>query len=200
MKTQAAGRTGPAVYRCVAMSTHGRCPTPATIAKTRIENHVIDAFVDQYPVRLQGAPKEDERAALGQAAAQAEAAYRRELDNMELREMIGADDHDRLIGSLYKDWQQKLNAAAGVPPSNLSPTLPANITIEDLVAKLVEAEATDDLRHLLGSGIQAVYVRKAASRQRNLPVADRVRIVWSDEPTLDLPRRGHRYESRPFVW
>ena len=81
-----------------------------------------------------------------------------------------------------------------------TPVLPEGLTIADLVATLRDTDATKDLRELLGSGVQAVFVRKAGSRRRNLPVDDRVHIVWADDSPLDLPRRGHRFEPRAFAW
>lgn len=200
MKPQAAGKTSRAIYRCPTVSTHGLCPSPAVITKDRIEEYVIDQFVQEYPIRLTATTTDDDGPAqLQQAAAMAELAYRQQLDSTELRDMIGAADHDRLIGTLYRDWQAKLAAAADahLPPT---PTLPEGLTIADMVERLRAQGATADLRQLLGSGVQAVFVRKAASRRRNLPVSDRLQIVWADDEPLELPRRGHRYEPRPFLW
>lgn len=44
------------------------------------------------------------------------------------------------------------------------------------------------------------FVRPTASQARNLPIVDRVRIVWADEPKLALPTRGERFEPRPYTW
>ena len=107
MKPQAAGRTSPAIYRCTTVSTHGRCPEPSTIAKARIEDYVVEHFVEQYPLRFAATSQEDERAVLERAAYAAELAYRQQLDNTELRDMIGGADHDRLVGTLHRDWQHE---------------------------------------------------------------------------------------------
>ena len=58
----------------------------------------------------------------------------------------------------------------------------------------------DELRELLAAGIQAVFIRPAASRARNLPVEDRVRIVWADDDPVELPRRGVESIPEPFDW
>ncbi len=200
MKPQGAGATSTAVYRCVKHSTHGVCDQPATIAKTRIEQYVIERFLAEYPLHLSGSPDDGAAAKLDTEATDAELAYRQQLDNLELRAMIGNADHDRLIGTLYQDWQQKLAAAADHRPTGTAPILPDGLDLAHLVQTLQDNGQTEELRQLLGSGIQAVFVRTAASRARNLPVADRVLIVWADDPSLDLPRQGRRYQPRRIEW
>ena len=114
---------------------------------------------------------------------------------MELRNTIGADDHDRLIAAMYKEWQSLLTEAPARPKRA---TVPAGVGIAQLVESL--EDDPEELRELLGGGIQAVFVRPAVSRARNLPIGDRVRIVWADDPPVDIPRRGIVFEPRRFDW
>ena len=65
---------------------------------------------------------------------------------------------------------------------------------------LTETGEIEKARELLARHIQAVFVRPAASRAHNLPIADRVHIVWADEPELVLPKRGTRFVPRPYTW
>ena len=137
MKPQAAGKSSKAIYRCTTDSTHGLCPSPATITKGRIEHYVVDQFLEQYPIRLAAtATDNDDQSHLEQAAAKAELAYRQQLDNTDLRDMIGAADHDRLIGTLYRDWQAKLAEAADARTPTTAAPPPAGITIEQMVTTL----------------------------------------------------------------
>jgi DNA invertase Pin-like site-specific DNA recombinase len=59
----------------------------------------------------------------------------------------------------------------------------------------IDAEQIPDYRALLARDIQAVFVGKAASRNPNLPIGDRVRIVWAGEDMPELPKRGKRLEG-----
>jgi hypothetical protein len=43
-------------------------------------------------------------------------------------------------------------------------------------------------------------VRPATSRSKNLPVSDRVKVVFRDQDQLDLPRRGTSYVPRAYQW
>jgi len=69
-----------------------------------------------------------------------------------------------------------------------------------LVNELRQRGEILDLRELLASAIQGVFVRPASSRSHSLPIADRVHIVWVDDPPLELPKRGNRFSPRAFTW
>jgi len=176
---------------------HGVCPEPATVTKERIETYVIEQFLQGFPnLAIHQSPDETDSDVLAEAVA-AEQAYRAQLDNLELRTTIGDVDHDRLIATLHRQWQEKLAAVSDVPTPS---PLPEGMSLEGLVSTLQAEGRTEELRELLGSGIEAVFVRTAASRRRDLPIADRVKIVWRGDVTLDLPRRGQRFEPRRVTW
>ena len=56
--------------------------------------------------------------------------------------------------------------------------------------------ATSEKRALLTASLDAVMVRSG----RNVPVEDRVLVLWRGEGPEDLPRRGHRVPLASFLW
>jgi site-specific DNA recombinase len=198
MRSQRPRGTTVGSYRCSTNSVHGRCPAPSSISLLRLERYVLDEFLARNRVTLrQTEPADAATEAAAAAAAQAERDYREALTNIDLRQQIGAADHDRMIGALHEAWQHALAAIPSVPQPSSSP---AEADLAELVRELETRGDKDSLRELLASSIQAVFVRPAASRARNLPIEGRVRIVWADEEPLELPRRGERYEPRAYAW
>ena len=195
MKSQKPSGTSAGVYRCPKHTRHGVCAAPSTITKTAIEKYVIEQFVGRFEDLNFAAREDDEPDAAVDRVLDAESAYREQLENMELRNTIGAGDHDRLIAALYREWQSLL---AESPARPKRATVPEGVDIAGLVESLEDDPA--GLRELLGGGIQAVFIRPAVSRARNLPIAQRVHIVWADDPPVDLPRRGVVFEPRSFDW
>jgi site-specific DNA recombinase len=189
--TSKAGATV-AVYRCTKHTKHGTCPKPSTISQRRLDDYVLGAFLARAQVTLTSSTDdEDDQAA--QAAVDAEREYRTALVNVTLRQQIGSADHDRLVGALHEAWQEAL---ASLPQAQAKPGQQADIA--ELVDELQRAGDIYGLRELLGSTIQAVFVKEAASQARNLPVEDRVRIVWHGEQQLELPKRGTSFEPRAY--
>src|SRR5579862_5270510 len=196
MRTQGASQ-GTRSYRCPTSTTHGRCPSPSTVAAKRIDDYVIAELLAHAPLVLEQTEAPDETDALAQAAVDAEQSYRDALTDLDLRAKIGAADHAQMVSALYDAWQEAL---ANVPEQTRRvPTL-AKATLAEVVAELQRRGDMDSLRELLGSAIQAVFVRPAASRARNLPLTDRVKIVWRENDPLELPRRGERFEPRAYTW
>jgi DNA invertase Pin-like site-specific DNA recombinase len=196
MKSQEASPTSRGVYRCPKHSRHGVCAAPATVTKANVENYVIDEFGAHYSDLGFVAQESDEDDGGIEKALEAERGYRDQLENIELRNTIGAADHDRLIAALYRQWQELLVEAQ--PKPRRAAIVPDGMTLADLVSSL--ADDPDGMRELLASGIQAVFVRPAASRARNLPIEDRVKVVWADDDPVDIPRRGKVFEPRRFDW
>jgi DNA invertase Pin-like site-specific DNA recombinase len=189
-----------ATYRCSTLTVHGRCPAPTSITGDGLEFYVIDQLLTRTPIKLeQQEPVDAATRAAADIAATAERDYRDALTNVDLRQQIGAEDHDRMIGALHQAWQ---NAVAAIPSPDYFPDVetPVEARLEDLLEQLRAEEDWDSLRELLSAKIQAVFVRPAASRARNLPIEDRVRILWRDEEPLELPRRGKRFPPRAYTW
>lgn len=199
MRPQAARGTTVAAYRCTTVTGHGRCPGPSTISANRIEQYVVEQFLDAAGtaeiVGVDGNSDDGEAAA--QAIVMAERSYRAALTDLDLRDQIGDADHAQLVAKLRDRWQDAL-AAAPVP----APRRPAAniVDIGSLVGRLERDGNVQDLRELVASAVQAVFVRPAASRQRNLPVSDRVKVVFHGQEELALPRRGASFEPRAYQW
>lgn len=197
MRSQKARGDVIAVYRCRTTSVNGRCPQPTTISQQRLEDYVLQAFlehVNALAVATDEPPTEE--AELVQAALDAERSYRHALTDTELRGRIGDDDHALMVASLHDSWQE---ASTMIPQRRRAPAI-ATSDLSAFVADLRERGEVSDLRRLVASAVQAVFVQPAASRSHNLPIEDRVRIVWTDEPQLELPKRGSRFEPRAFSW
>lgn len=193
---QARGKTI-ATYRCTTHSVHDRCPAPVSISLARLEEYVLEQLLERGSLGLRQTQEANElEQELIDAAIEAEHMYRDALTNVELRQRIGAADHDAMIASLHEAWQ---DAQAKLP----EPKKAAGFDTADLAKLVDELQRKGDLqglRELLGSAIQAVFIRPAASRARNLPIADRVKVVWQDEDRLELPKRGVRFEPRAYTW
>lgn len=200
MRSQGARGTTVAAYRCSTTSVHGRCPSPSTISLARLDRYVLEQFLARAgELKLRQVATEDDAVdALASAAAEAEQSYREALTNIDLRQQIGAADHDRMVAALHAAWQRALAEIPDAPSPR--PQRLADVDVAELVAELQRRGDVASLRELLASEIQAVFVRPAASRARTLPIDDRVRIVWQDEETLELPRRGERFEPRAYTW
>jgi hypothetical protein len=205
MKPQAAGKTSPALYRCVTTSVHGRCPAPTTITKRRVEDYAVEQFLAAledvaFVAEEDAAVDAEERRRLVGEAAAAERSYRGALTNTALRAKIGDADHDQMVASLYDAWTQTVARIDDLAPRPAVHAVPDGITLRELIGQLRAENRNEELRGLLGEGIEAVFVRPAASKRRNEPVGDRVRVVLRGHERLELPRRGRRFEPRPYVW
>jgi hypothetical protein len=102
-----------------------------------------------------------------------------------------------MVSAYHAAWQEAL---AAVPTQARTQKQTASVDIAGLVAELQRRDDVQSLRELLATEVQAVFVRPATSRARNLPIEDRVRIVWANDPPLTLPKRGERFEPRPYTW
>jgi DNA invertase Pin-like site-specific DNA recombinase len=195
MKYQKARENAVAIYRCPRHSVHGTCSAPSSISADRLEDHVIEQFLARaLEIRdarlLEG---EDAAEAVG-AALEAERAYRAWLTNTAMQEALGADYEARLL-ALRAAWD---DAKATIPV----PTSAAirSGSLAELIEELRADGDANGLRELLSTGVQAVFVRPAVSRAKNLPIEDRVHIVWMDEEPIEVPQRGGRFEPKPFTW
>jgi DNA invertase Pin-like site-specific DNA recombinase len=188
------------IYRCPTSTVHGRCDRPVSVAMEKLDEYVIDAFLARSgSLQLTQVPESDDVARLEAAAAEAERRYTAALTNVELRAQLGDADHDSMLIAL----RHARDDAQEAVPRRLRKPSSAPLASADLAALVEELRRRGDvvsLRELLASGIQAVFVRPAASRSHSLPISDRVHIVWADEEPLVLPRRGERFEPRAYAW
>jgi DNA invertase Pin-like site-specific DNA recombinase len=189
MRPQKARGNTVATYRCQTDTAAGRCPHPSSISMSRLEEHVLEQFLERAPDVVGEQLDEDDSEAATEIM-EAERAYREIAANADLAVTMGATDFARLVASL----KAKYEAALANAPTPRRAT-PRSIDIPALVEELQAREDVPGLRELLGSTIQAVLVSPAVSRSNKAPIGDRVRIVWSDEPEMTLPKRGIRYEG-----
>jgi DNA invertase Pin-like site-specific DNA recombinase len=186
------------VYRCTTVTKHGRCPGPSTISATRLEEYVVAEFLARAGAESFAPVEQDDGAeAAAQAIVAAERSYRSALTDVALRAQIGDADHAQMVATLHQQWQDTLVAAPAPAPRNTALDI---VDVNSLVERLQRDGNVKDLRELLGSAIQAVFVRPAANRRRDLPVSDRVKIVFQDDEQLELPRRGTSYSPRAYRW
>lgn len=179
-----------AFYRCQVNTATGKCSHPSSISMSKLEEYVLDQFLSRVPDAV-GEPIEDDSAEAVEAALAAESKYKAELVNLDLRDTIGEADHDVIVKARYDAWNEAL---AAIPaPSRTAGA--GSLDIPRLVADLQKADDVTGLRELMASSIQAVLISPAASRSNKAPLSDRVRIVWSDEPALVLPKRGQRFKD-----
>ena len=198
MRSQSGSAKAVSVYRCRTTSPSGRCEAPSTISQTRLEEYVLEQFLARVSdVSLRRVDDSDETSDAALVAIEAERSYREALTNMELRRTLGAADHSQLLEALKQDWE---SAIASLPAPTRKAPQTTNVDIAGLVDELRRPDDTQELRKLLATEIQAVFVRSAASRARDLAIEDRVHIVWADDPQLTLPKRGERFEPRAYAW
>ena len=213
MAPQSARGTTPATYRGATASVHGRCPAPSSITKRKSEDYVIEQFLAHHEGQATAKRTETDgtaNAELLKLEHEAEVAYRSydaALTNVQLRSTIGDADMDRMIASLYEDWQKKqetFDEQETEDGGELAELVPDGVSLSEFVELLRGENRNAELRRLLASGIEAVFVRPAASRARNVPAGDRMKIVFRGAEKLDLPpRRGNRdraFRPHPYVW
>lgn len=186
-------------YRCQTTTISGRCPHPVSVSMTRLDEYVIERFLEVADTRFVGEPVAGDHYSerLFAAAAAAERSYRAALVNVALRQQIGDLDHDAMVASLHESWQEALVTAEASQPVPAAVSLPRNMTLREFVEQLREEGDTAALRGLLTSMIDTILVSPAKSRSRTASIADRVEIVWHGTRTLELPGRGRRFERSP---
>jgi len=183
------------IYRCMKHSAGGTCEETSVVSRKPIDEYVLSQFLAHIEAEADQVV-DDETESLVAAAVEAEHAYRAILENAELARALGPVDHGRLAVTYRQKWEE---AQANIPDTR-SVSGAGNVSLAKLVADLQDAGNVDGLRELLGSAMQAVFVRRAASRARNLPFADRVHIVWQGEEELELPTRGETFGIRQYSW
>jgi hypothetical protein len=157
---------------------------------------VLEQFLARSEVQLEQVEDADEeRAEAVQLTLDAEHAYKAWLTNTAMQSALGSDYDARLL-ALKAAWEE---AESAILPAQAGAAVDS-VSLRRLVDDLLEAGDVENLRELLASQIQAVFVRPAASRVRGLPIADRVHVVWVDEPALELPKRGSRWTPRPYIF
>jgi site-specific DNA recombinase len=180
-------------YECRGNGRPGeKCPRPVAISMRRLEEYVLD----ELTARLQNTPRgievEVDAAAGREALADARAALAEvEAMKSELRPAAYAVAYDVALEGL--EAAEAALSAVTTTPHIMEETL---LTLEALGDKEARrsliGEEIGNWRQVIAEYLQAVVVSPAASRSNRAPVSERVRLVWADEPKLELPKRGAR--------
>jgi DNA invertase Pin-like site-specific DNA recombinase len=174
-----------------------RCTEPVRILDTgNVEAWIVEEVLEAWP-RIVGEQEQatpelaDER----QAVDEARARFEQWRDDSRVQERLGMDAY--LDGLAAR--QDEMNAAiAELARKDATLTAPRLPDIDpDVIRDQWPSFTRDEQRELLAAVVKCVFVRHGS---RDLPLGDRMEIVFHGTP-LDLPARGDReFTSRPYVF
>jgi site-specific DNA recombinase len=176
------------VYRCAKGRTRG-CDEPSVITGRLIEDYMREQVLDRLRgLELQAAGEGVDLATLDREYDEAEA---------ELRAFAAEVNARRLLGEA--GWQDGL-AARAADRDEKRETREQGYANSRLVtvAQGVEDLDHDGLRDLLDGMVRHILVRR---RPRGAVVADRVLVIWSDDPrAIDVPGPHRSGPFEPVRW
>lgn len=190
--SKGSGPQGETLYRCRAKHASGRCPEPASVTMSTIEDYVESTVLEEIDGMMKFVPDSQERervlAELGQARDDLDV-FRRDRA---ARRKLGDDLwHDTLDGFLrdVRDLEAELE--------NIDQRIGA--VREGLTRDAYLDLRVDDRREVLSGFIDCVFIRRSRGRGRNVdPIESRTRILWRGQAPADLPRRRVVNEIRSF--
>lgn len=164
-------------YRCRTIHTAGVCPQPASINARKLETYVESLWREQLA---------QETLSVQQDSSALQAASRALSEAEEELAGFAADlTARRLLGTGYHPALAKRSRAVEQARAALQHSL-NRAPQQELVEGYDDLDVSERKR-VLGSSIDAVFVRRAHSR---VPIEQRVTILWRGEGPDDLPRRG----------
>lgn len=216
MAQTAARSRGDVTYRCGRKQNVGDCPAPAGIMAIPTNGHLgLDDFVTEEmfkrlaerdePIRFEGVDLSAEDARADAQAAEERLAAAAE--DTELQQAMGRSAYLMHMTAL----RQEAETLAAELNELLRRTGGPRMPVAELREKWYSGEMTiAEKRDRLAQLIRYIFVRprtddwhpsKATSDDsRRDYLAGRVRIVWTDEPDIDVPRQGrHGFVPRPFT-
>jgi DNA invertase Pin-like site-specific DNA recombinase len=220
MRPQRARGTTVGSYRCATETASGRCPHPSSVSMNRLEGFVYEAWCDRVFEKMQARETEpvserDNSTALEDL----EDAHKAVSELEAVKDTLRPDAYGIALSAALDRVEQAERAVQSFAPTNMdklieeggrkAQKMTADFMAEGLSPEEVARRLTADMspgeikliRSAMAEEIRAVFVRPAASRSKTAPLADRVRIVWADDPEeIDLPRRGEVFTPRPYVW
>jgi hypothetical protein len=186
-QTHGGRRQDTPVYRC---SSKTGCKGRSVIKAERLDAHVRDLVVDRLAgLRLEAAENGTDLERLDREYEEAET---------ELQAFAADVNARRVLGEA--GWQEGLTARAGDRDVKREARDEAYSQAKLKQAATLDVDSLDHdgLRDLLTGLICCVFVRR---RPRGASVADRVLVVWSDDPgDVDLPRPHHGGPFEPVSW
>jgi site-specific DNA recombinase len=184
--------SGP-TYRCRSKHASGRCPAPGAAVGRHLEAYVEEAVLSQIEGKVRKIADNTER---DEVAAQLERA-RQDLAGFradrEARRKLGPD--------AWHEWLDDYLAAVRDLEAELARLdALAGALGEGLTRDHYYSLPQDARREVLGRFIDVVFLRRAGGRgyKRNVPLEQRVRILWAGEGPEDLPRRRVRTPIKSF--
>jgi DNA invertase Pin-like site-specific DNA recombinase len=188
------------LYRCRGRHSAGRCPSRANVLARVLDPWIEERFLEALgpggPLAHATAATRDVETAAGRLEeAEAElSAYR----DAELVSVIGRDSYR---AGLEKRAAAVDRARAGLAEARRRSQLAG--ALPDTPGGLVQAWpglSVAERRRILRAAIDTVVVRSVRGAGRQVPIGERVLILWRDQAPPDLPRRGRRGPLAPFPW
>jgi DNA invertase Pin-like site-specific DNA recombinase len=176
------------IYRCGRARTRG-CSESSVIVAKRLEDHVVGLVREQLRgLELQAANADVDLGALDRDASEAEAELQAFVADLGARRRLGEDGWQAAFAARVDDRDSK--RAIRDKAYGGSRLLAVAADVEDL--------DHDGLRDLLAGMIRTVFVRR---RPRGAEVADRVLVIWSDDPrAIELPGPHRSGPFEPIRW
>jgi site-specific DNA recombinase len=165
------------VYRCRAIHSAGACPEPASIFRDALDHYVEAVWREQMESQALSIKQDSE--ALQVTSAKLQAAEE------ELTAFASDLTARRVLGDGYHAALEARAAAVDEAQAELqraSASAASADTIEGYDDRPVE-----ERKRILSSSIDAVIVKRADAQ---VPLDERVTILWRGEGPDDLPRRG----------
>lgn len=190
------------MYRC---GRKGECPHPSSISAHRLEEIVLEAYADRlFSSSPQPVEQDDSEALAAVETAKAEL-EEVEAAKAELSPLAYGRALDAALAVLESAEAELVSrrARSDIDAEALLPDFEQQIASLAAGGSLVEGmseEGVKLLRHALAQEIQFVAVRPPAKRSKSLPISDRIKIVWREDETPELPTRGQSKTFEPLVW
>lgn len=165
------------VYRCRTIHSAGVCPAPASVSAQQLDDYIERLWRQQMAdqaVAIQ--PDSDSLQQATDTLTEAE----RELDafasDLTARRVLGRRFHTALEAR-----------AAAVEQAQTALQRAMTQSVDGEVIESYQDLSVPERRRILGSSLDAVIVNRAP---RQVPLPERVTILWRGEGPDDLPRRG----------
>lgn len=169
-------------------------PVSMTVAAEALDNMVVDEFISGLPAlteRARGLVPGLERLEREEARHRALLAEWR--DDSRVQERLGMDAYLNGLEARQTAHERVSRDLAAARAAADAPAL--TVEVAD-VAELWPTLDDSDRRELLTAGLTCVFIR--GKQLGRLPLSERVRLVWRDEP-VRLPMRGDReFVAHPF--
>jgi site-specific DNA recombinase len=168
------------LYRCRKQHASGACPAPAQIRQSRLDAFVEERFLEAMRDRaIVATNATSDTSTLSDSLQALDTELREFAADTTAREILGSDRYHEALSAR----KAKVDTARAELQDAMATSAVGQVDI-DGYADLGIA----DKRVVLASAIDAIVVARA---NRDTPLDERVRILWTGEGPKDLPRRRH---------